>query len=236
MTWTDDLKQMALPIWEAIFRHPFVEQLGTGSLPLDRFRYFVGQDFVYLQDFSRVLAMGAVRAVHRTDEPMFLRHAQTVHLVEHELHQSLAPSLGLVPERLAATPPGPVTVAYTDHLVRSAWSEPYSVLVAAVLPCYWIYREVGQRLANHLPDHPQYRAWIETYAGDLYGQSVEEILAVADRLGERLGERLDEREQMLARRAFWRSSRYEWLFWEQAWSEEASLAASRLPQEPASFA
>lgn len=231
-TWTETLKGTAQPLWDEIFRHPFVTQLGRGSLPLHRFRYFVGQDFVYLQDFSRVLAMGAVRAVHRSDEPMFLRHAETVHLVEHELHQSLAPALGLNPEHLAATPPGPVTVAYTDHLMRAAWAEPYSSLVAAVLPCYWIYREVGQRLAHQLPEHPQYRAWIDTYAGDLYGQSVTEILTVANRLGERL----DSREQMLARRAFWRSSRYEWLFWEQAWSEETSLAVHSLPQEPASFA
>lgn len=228
-SWTQTLKEAAWPVWEAIFAHPFVTGLGDDTLPADRFRYFLGQDYVYLQDFSQVLAMGAVRTPHRADEPLFLRHALTVHEVEADLHRTLAPAYGLSSADLAATPPGPVTVAYTDHLVRTAWSRPFAVLVAAVLPCYWIYREVGRRLAERpLPDTPAYRDWIATYAGAPYGQAVDEILAVADRLGEHL----DPAEARAGLKAFWRSSRYEWLFWEQAWSLEQSLAAARLPGEP----
>jgi thiaminase/transcriptional activator TenA len=228
-SWSQALKEAAWPVWEAIFAHPFVTGLSDDTLPADRFRYFLGQDYVYLQDFSRVLAMGAARTPHRADEPLFLRHALTVHEVEADLHRSLAPAYGLTADDLAATPPGPVTVAYTDHLVRAAWSRPFAVLVAAVLPCYWIYREVGRRLAARpLPDTPAYREWITTYAGDPYGQAVDELLAVTDRLGERL----DPETARAGQVAFWRSSRYEWLFWEQAWSLEQSLAAARLPAEP----
>lgn len=226
--WTDELYQITKPIWDGIQAHPFVQGIGDGTLPLCRFAYFIGQDYVYLQDFSQVLAMGAARATCRADEPLFLRHAGTVHAVEAELHRDLAPSLGLEPKALLATTPGPVTVAYTDHLMRAAWTRPYPVLVASVLPCYWIYREVGRKLALKVPEHPQYRAWIETYAGDAYGQAVEEMLGVANRLQPTLSPS----EEMWARRAFWRSCRYEWLFWEQAWSLEQSLACRVLPSEP----
>jgi thiaminase/transcriptional activator TenA len=222
------LRQAAQPVWDAIMVHPFVIGLGDGSLDPARFRYFVGQDYVYLQDFSRVLAMGAVRSPSRARESMFLRHAATVHEVEQALHREVAPSLGLEAEALAATPPGPVTAAYTDHLMRAAWSEASVVLAAAVLPCYWIYREVGRRLADSVPDQPQYKAWIETYAGEAYGTAVAEMLEAA---GEMLQD-APHAERARARRAFWRSSRYEWLFWQQAWLMGRLPALAGLPEEP----
>lgn len=228
--WTDQLIGHAADPWAAAHQHPFVQGLGDHTLPRDRFTYFIGQDAVYLLDFSRVLAMGAARSEVRSDERLFLRHADTVHAVEAALHQDLGPRLGLSAATLAATVPGPVTVAYQDHLVRVAWTEPLAVLVAALLPCYVLYQEVARSMVPSAPMSgvPEYREWIDTYAGDEYGQAVAEMTTLANRLGESLDSAVAAR----AARAHWRSVRYEWLFWEQAWTKGANFAASRLGPEP----
>jgi thiaminase/transcriptional activator TenA len=88
--------------------------------------------------------------------------------------------------------------------------------LAAVLPCYWIYREVGLRLAEHPPANPLCAEWISVYAGEVYGELVEVQLALADRLGPSLGDL----ERAQAQEAFLLSSRYEWMFWEQAYRLE----------------
>jgi len=228
--WTDQLIAHAKQPWQAAHAHPFVLALGSHRLERDCFRYFVRQDAVYLLDFSRVLAMGAVRSEARSDERLFLAHAETVHVVEASLHQDLAPRLGIAPDELAKTPPGLITVAYTDHLMRTAWTEPLPVLVAALLPCYVLYREVGLVLRKETPSQPvpEYAEWIETYSGEPYGRAVEEMTTLANRLGSQLTPSIAAR----AARAHWRSVRYEWLFWQQAWTKGNPLGLSELEEEP----
>jgi thiaminase/transcriptional activator TenA len=229
--WTDDLRSRAAPLWLAAEHHPFVAALGAHTLPADRFRYFIGQDAVYLSDFSRVLAMGAVRSSDRADERLLLSHAATVHTVEAALHQDLAPRLGIAAEELAATPPGPVTAAYGDHLVRAAWTEPLVVLVAALLPCYVLYRNVARAMKPPAVEVPEYREWIDTYSGAEYGQAVDELTDLANRLGSSLAADVAAR----AARAHWRSIRYEWLFWEQAWTMGQGFKATSLGEEPTTW-
>ncbi len=227
---TEQLILHAAQPWQAAHQHPFVQGLGQHTLPRERFAYFIRQDAVYLLDFSRVLAMGAARSGVRSDERLFLAHAETVHAVEAALHQDLGPRLGLSAADLAATAPGPVTVAYQDHLVRAAWTEPLPVLVAALLPCYVLYQDVARTMATLSPTAhvPEYQEWIETYAGAEYGQAVADMTALANRLGSGLSPDVAAR----ARRAHWRSARYEWLFWEQAWTLGANFAAARVGTEP----
>jgi thiaminase/transcriptional activator TenA len=224
------LRRPAAAWFEAATTHPFVRGIGDGTLSRERFRYFIAQDYWYLDRFLRVLALGAVRA-DRPDRTLFLTHAETVATVEQDLHARLAPSLGLPAAVLAETAPGPVTVAYTDHLLRVAWEEPLAVLVAAVLPCYWVYRDVGLALMPTAPAEDPYASWIATYAGAPYGQAVDEMLGLADRV---LGA-ADDGTRRRAAQAFWRSARYEWLFWEQAWHLGHFRHLATLPEEP-SFA
>lgn len=223
----DVLRKPAAAWFDAAVAHPFVRGIGAGTLPRDRFAYFIAQDYWYLDRFLRVLALGAVRA-DRLDRPLFLAHAETVAAVEQDLHARLAPSLGLDAAALGATVPGPVTVAYTDHLTRIAWEDPLAVLTAAVLPCYWLYRDVGLALLPTAPDTDPYASWIATYAGAPYGQAVDEMLAVAERA---LAD-ADPAVRRRAAQAFWRSARYEWLFWEQAWHLGRLRHLSGLPDEP----
>ncbi|MBO8142363.1 MAG: thiaminase II [Firmicutes bacterium] len=200
-------------LWEAIFRLPFLQELAAGTLARERFAYFLAQDVLYLDQFAKVLARGATLADGPQTRQMFLRHAANVARVEEQLHKELAPHVGLDVHAARRQEPAPVTVAYTDHLLRVAHAGSLGELVAAVLPCYWVYARVGQRLADRLPENEVYRRWILAYADPDFHRSVDEQLALIDRLADAAGS--GERERM--ERWFARSLRYEWMFWDQAY-------------------
>src|SRR5215831_13578184 len=153
------LREAAHPVWEAIFAHPFIKELGAGSLSRERFLFFVRQDYLYLQDFARALCLGGAKADSLDTLDMFADHAATVVRVERNLHSNWSGKLSLTPQELAQTPRAPVTQAYTRHLLAVAQGGTLAETVAVVLPCYWIYWEVGNRLNTALPAAPLYAEW-----------------------------------------------------------------------------
>jgi thiaminase/transcriptional activator TenA len=201
-------------IWRAIENHVFLRELHAGTLPMNRFTYFILQDYVYLLDFAQVLCQGGAKSPDLETLELFARHAIGAVEVERSFHASFGKTLGLSRKQLDAVPRGPITEAYIGHLQSVARSGSLGELVAAVLPCYWIYGEVGRRLYKGRPRRPKiYREWIETYAGEAFWQPVREQIRLMDRLGEIASIR--EKKQMAGH--FMLSSRYEFMFWEQAY-------------------
>jgi len=211
------LRLKADKIWRAIFAHPFLDQLRTGTLPMDRFTYFILQDYLYLLDFAQVLCLGGAKSPDLKTLEIFTRHALIAVEVERSFHAAFGRSLGLSQRQLDATPKGPITEAYTRHLQAVARGGSLGEIVAAVLPCYWIYGEVGKRLYRRRPKSPKiYREWIETYASEEYWKPVREQIRLIDHLG--ASAKNDEKKLM--RSHFLLSSRYEFLFWDQAYRLE----------------
>ena len=210
------LRTAAQPIWDAIFAHPFVRELGAGTLSRERFLFFVQQDYLYLQDFARTLCLGGVKADTLDTLHMFADHAATVVQVERNLHTNWSDKLGLTSQDLAHTERAPVTQAYTRHLLAVAHSGSLAEIVAAVLPCYWIYWEVGKKLNAPPPTDPLYAEWTRAYSGEGFGAHVQQQLALIDRLAQ--DSSAGERKQWETH--FTQSSRYEYLFWEQAYRME----------------
>ncbi|MCY0882080.1 MAG: thiaminase II [Firmicutes bacterium] len=210
----EQLRATAAEEWARILRHPFVKGIGSGQVSLAQMRYFITQDYQYLQDFLPALAIMGARAGQAAWIRTLLRHAQEGLAVEEDLHASLAPELGMNLEQLRTAAAGIITQAYRDHLVRTAYAEPFAVAVAAVLPCYWTYQEIGQMLAAQKtqPSQPYLAQWIKTYAGEEYGATVEELLAVLNTMDD-----LSAREWRRMQEVFAVSMRYERLFWTQAW-------------------
>ncbi len=201
-------------IWRAIENHAFLRELHAGSLPMNRFTYFILQDYVYLLDFAQVLCQGGAKSPDLETLELFARHAVGAVEVERSFHASFGKTLGLSRKQLDGVPKGPITQAYIGHLQSVARGDSLAELVAAVLPCYWIYGEVGRRLYKGRPRKPKiYREWIETYAGDAFWQPVREQIQLMDKLGAAASSR--EKKVMAAN--FTLSSRYEFMFWEQAY-------------------
>jgi thiaminase/transcriptional activator TenA len=208
------LKRRSKRIWRAIDRHPFLRELHTGTLPMNRFIYFILQDYVYLLDFAQVLCQGGAKSPDLETLGLFARHALGAIEVERSFHTSFGKSLGLSREQLDGVEKGPITQAYIDHLQSIARSGTLGEIVAAVLPCYWIYGEIGRRLYRNRPRKPKiYREWIETYASEEFWKPVREQIQLMDILGAAA----NSSEKKLMAAHFILSSRYEFMFWEQAY-------------------
>lgn len=216
MTLSQRLWITMAPTYAEILRHPFLAGLTDGTLAPDRFAFYVTQDARYLVDYARALAVLAGKASEPEQVAMFARHAAGALEVERELHTSLLPELGFDPSVVAAAESAPTTLAYTSYLLATAYGGDFADGVAAVLPCYWIYAEVGKALVGRGSPDPRYARWIDTYAGEEFALVVDEVLAVVDEIGTHVSPVQEARLHLHAAIA----TRYEWLFWDMAWREE----------------
>lgn len=214
-------RQAADQIWEAQHGHPFVRGIGDGTLDPDRFGFWLRQDYLYLIDYSRLFAAGALRAPDLAAMTAFAELLRGIMVTEMDLHRSYVAGFGITGADLERETKAPTTQGYTDFLLRVATTGDYAELLGALLPCLWGYNEIGLRLAEGgLPDDERYRAWIEMYASDefttlaTWGRDLTD--AACDALPEPAMKRVED--------AFITSSRYELAFWEMAWTQETWLA------------
>jgi thiaminase/transcriptional activator TenA len=210
MTFTGELWASITPIYDAILRHPFLRGLTDGSLARDAFQYYVVQDAHYLRDFARALSIAAARAPREDWIIMLNEHSAGALRVERSLHETFFRDFGLTEKDVAAVPLAPTNLAYTSYLLAVAYSAPFHEALAALLPCYWIYWEVGKELERTGSRDPLFARWIATYASEEFGSIVRAVLETTDILAARLTE--DDRGAM--RRHFVTTSRYEWMFWD----------------------
>jgi len=217
MSFTRELWASMAPIYAAILRHPFLAGLTDGSLPRASFVFYAVQDALYLREFARSLALAAARAPEDDWIIMFSDHAANALRVERALHEGFFKELGLSPADVAATPLAPTNLAYTSYLVAVAYGAPYHEALAALLPCYWIYGEVGKALERAGSPDPLYARWIATYASEEFGAVVRAVLAATDAVAARL----QPRERAAMQRHVLTTTRYEWMFWDMGWRREA---------------
>ena len=216
MTFTDELWQSIETMYASILRHPFLRGLTDGSLPRESFRFYTVQDALYLREFARALSIAAARAPEDDWIIMFNEHAAGALRVERALHESFFREFGLSPEDVAATPLAPTNLAYTSYLLTVAYAAPFHEAITALLPCYWIYWEVGKELERAGSPDPLYKRWIGTYASKEFGSLVRAVLDANDKTASRL----QRAELDMMRRHFIVTSRYEWMFWEMGYRRE----------------
>jgi len=163
----------------AIFGLDFVQDLGDGSLHEQDFSYYLSQDALYLSAYSRVLVRASALAPTPAEQDFWANSAQVCLEEESELHRTWLGADAALGEM------GPVTKGYVDHLLAVSAHGSYGVLLAAILPCYWLYAVVGERLyADYLAradaaPHP-YAAWLETYADDAFALATQRAIAFTD--------------------------------------------------------
>jgi thiaminase/transcriptional activator TenA len=211
MTASEELRADAADLWERQLAHPFVTGIGDGTLDIDLFRLWVRQDYLFLIEYGRVLALCAARA---PDLPTMRRFAELAHETlgtEMDLHRSYCAELGIDEAELEREAPTRTTRAYTDFLVRTAAVGDFAEAAAAVLPCMWGFSEIGRRLAERgRPSDPRYAAWVDMYSSDDFAELASWCRTVVDHAGD--GASPKTREAM--REAFRTSSAYELAFWQ----------------------
>jgi thiaminase (transcriptional activator TenA) len=160
----------------ACLQHPFVQGIGDGSLPMEKFAYYVGQDAFFLEAFARAYSIAAAKAPTWESFQVFHRLATGV-LDELNLHGSYAQEWGVA---LDTVTPGAATRRYTDFLLSTAWGQPAAATAVAMAPCMRLYAFLGQSLAErNLPAH-RYRPWIDTYSSDQFEPLAAELEALID--------------------------------------------------------
>lgn len=213
---TADLWRSIRPIYAEILAHPFLSGLTQGTLSEERFRFYVLQDAVYLREYARALSLAGVRSPDENVLVMFNEHSAGAITVERSLHEGFLKDLGVAREEAEATKASPTTLAYTSFLLKTATLGDYPEVLGAVLPCYWIYWEVGKALLERGSPNPMYQKWIETYGGEEFGALVEAVLDLTDEVCKEL----NVHQRAHVRDAFITTSRYEWIFWDAAWRME----------------
>ncbi len=218
MSFSNHLRKLAVSIWDAQLSHPFVVALGDGTLPEQKFRYYILQDARFLGDLSRVFAAGILRAPDSESALRFAKLAEETITVERSLHENYGQRWNLTPKQMTSVPMAPTNYAYTRHMLTVAASGTAAEVTVVALPCAWIYCVVGRHLLRKGPPaktHP-YRDWLMLYASPEFAEVQIWMRKKVDQWAKTAGkEELRRMEE-----SFITSSRYEWMFWEMAWNEE----------------
>ncbi|MEK3887980.1 thiaminase II [Bacillus sp. FSL K6-3431] len=214
MKFSEDCLEVSKKWWDASFEHPFVKGIGTGELELEKFRHYVLQDSYYLTQFAKVQSYGAALSKDLFVTNRMAHHAQGTYEAEMGLHRRFSDLLGITSEDREKFQPAPTAYAYTSHLYRAVLSGNLGYVIAALLPCYWLYLEIGSHLKESTPDEPIYQEWINTYNGDWFKSLVTEQV---DRLDE-LAENATEEEHADMLELFRISTYYEYCFWDMSYT------------------
>ena len=218
MGFVTEIENQTLSIRQAILEHPFITGIGDGSLPVDRFKYYVIQDYVYLIDYSRALAIASARAIDLQDMSWFAGLLDETLNQEMALHRSYCQEFGINLQELESNEPASTTKSYTNFLLKTAYQGRFGELVASLLPCQWGYWEIGDHLLKRgLPTSaPLYAQWIKMYTSEEFTELAHQIREMADRIGGGAGLA----EQAAMRQAYTDSVRLEHRFWDMAYGLE----------------
>ena len=209
------LRNAAASIWEDCLNHPFVIGIGDGTLAVEKFQYFMLQDYLYLFDYARVFALGVVKA--RDPELMrtFAANVDAILGGEMKIHKAYMKRLGISEEQVFAVKPALDNLSYTNYMLSIASNGTPMEIVAAILACSWSYAEIGQALAAvpGAAEHPFYGEWIQGYSSEDYAATNQALIELMDSLA------ADATEDQIAylTEIFVNCSRYELGFWDMSW-------------------
>ena len=210
MKFSNHLWQKIIPLYKAILSLPFNIELANGTLSQERFHFYMQQDSYYLIEFSKTLALIASRSRSSSMVNHFLKFSLGALIAERELHAHFLKS-----EIHDCNPiePSPACMGYTRYLMATAASASLEEAMAAVLPCFWIYREVGRNIEKNAQKNNPYALWISTYASQEFSDVVDQAIGIIDDLANQCSPNM----LMLMTEAFEYCTLFEWHFWNDAY-------------------
>ena len=206
---TDELWQHIQPIYQNILSHNFIKELCYGNLPRSTFSYYLQQDALYLNDYARALAITATKADSRTHFLNCLEFAKGAVTAEHSLHQDFFEQFEVVVTKEKSLS----CLAYTQFLLATAAQKSFHESLAALLPCFWIYHEVGLYTQSNAAVANDYQPWIDAYAGEAFNEGVQIAIDMTNEIAHGVSD--ESRQRML--NAFMMSAKLELEFWDSAY-------------------
>jgi thiaminase/transcriptional activator TenA len=212
MNWTDHAWQSIQPLFQEILEMPFIQELKDGTLPLEKFQFYMLQDAKYLEHYGRALAALGSKAMDNKMALDFFDFGKNALVVESALHEAYFEQFGLQAHQEITIEP--ICHHYIHFLKSTVAFNPIEVATAAILPCFWIYKEVGDYiLETQNSSNNPYKNWIDTYSGDEFAEGVKLAIAYSDYMAE--NSTAEKRKLMLE--AFKTASKLEFMFWDAAY-------------------
>lgn len=213
----DRLQEAAMPVWERILEHPYIRELKEGSLPIETFRFYVQQDWLYLQEFTRAAAIIAGRCPEPDLMKFLLAWVEPLVSMEHHFHKKHAAQLDLDFENIDWRM-NEANWAYTRHMLAAAHAGSTIEALAALLPCPCVYAYVGKTLVEGpRSPNPMYADWIDFYAPGPEG--FRPRIVALEGIYNRLAATADQATLARCEQNYLISSRYEWWFWDTAYRQ-----------------
>ncbi|MEH7488377.1 thiaminase II [Priestia megaterium] len=216
MKFSERLYEKLQPIWRQNHNHPFVEGMGDGTLEKEKFRFYMIQDYLYLIDYAKLFAIGAMKATDVQTMGKFAALLDSTLNEEMSLHREYAKKFEISEKELEKAQPSPTTLAYTHYMLHVGQSGTLAELVAALLPCMWSYWEIGKELSEKPGANNEfYCEWIEMYSSEEFGELATWCINLFDSLTEDKSEaELEKLEEI-----FLNTTRFEYMFWDMAYNE-----------------
>jgi thiaminase (transcriptional activator TenA) len=216
-----DLRIQCDHVWAGLHAHPFLREISRGTLPLDKFRFFIEQDIMFLAPFARCMAMGAAKARSEAELEFFTRQADGIIRLEIPNNRLLLEQLIMrgAEDHGGSLAMAPANLAYTSFLLATAAAGGPLEIIAAILPCSWSYIEIARNLKGEVVVHPVYSDWVSFYLSDEEDKLVMNMRQTFDDMARKEGPLSEFRRHELAE-IFAMSSRLEGMFWEMAYTLE----------------
>lgn len=212
MAWFEKAEKAAKPFYEAILELPFIKELIDGTLPKEKFLFYLQQDALYLREYSKTLAHIASRVPTAELTELFMGYTNDCITVERSMHSAYLKDLPRVKEMT------PSCMLYTS-IQKAQATEDVGVEAASILPCFKVYLDCGRyiydKVVDRLDSHP-YKDWIATYADDFFITATEKAIAACNSLADRVGD--DLKSKMTE--TYVLCTKMEWMFWESAYNLE----------------
>jgi len=207
-------------LWESFLRHPFVAGITEGTLPQEKFQYYMIQDYLYLMDYARVFALGTAKAEDLETARIFGRYVNQITDGEMAIHRGYMKRLGVPEEKALRTPPAQDCLSYTSYMLREAYEGGPAEIAASILSCAVSYEYIAAAMVERnaaCRDHPFYGEWVRGYASPEYAEENRML----ERLTDRLCEGLSAVRMAKLQDIFVRCTRYEGSFWDMGWEMRA---------------
>lgn len=206
-SWTQEAWAKARPVYDAIIGHPFIKELADGTLAVEKFDRYLAQDELYLGNYGRQMFELAELLDDPEKKAMFEQFAREGLEGEKIMHQLLIDRFGID----TAVVPSPITADYNAHSQAAIATGSKEIGLAAMLPCMWVYNEVGQHILRHasMEGNP-YKEWIREYGNDAFTEGVRTVLAMADEYAQET----DGETRSKMTEAFVEATQFEYWFWD----------------------
>ncbi len=216
MKTTERLILAAEEIWQGYYEHPFVKGIENGTLDKEKFRYYIMQDYLYLEDYAKTFAIGIAKAKSVEMARLFSGYIALLTGGEMNIHHGYMGRFALTQEELEAMPKALDNLSYTSYMLRVAYEEGEAEILAAILSCAYSYELIAKNMVKNNPDclkHDFYGEWIKGYAAEEYAKENQVLMDTLDKLT------VNYSQQQVKHLVdiFVACSKYESLFWDFSW-------------------